>query len=280
MASFLSLFVPLSTIFSIGVLAIIDPSDSEKSSLWRNPNCDDSPTDVMDWVAFRDLITHTPYPYNIESAYGHFQKFRVSQVLDSEAQRCVMGLSNLFYLTCRWTLDSIVEQGRVTGDDADEKGLQQAISQYSVLENYLSAVHPGLLNESKWPLTDLDIIRLRHQLLDTYRLLSLRDRGLQNERFQEHLKIYVYDEEEVPELKKLTIGAMFCGRGQWGMETQIHDFFRASSLRTLDPEEADFFFVPGYAICMLEGNVWTMAQIDDIYIKLVRELPYFKRSRV
>ena len=50
-------------------------------------------------------------------------------------------------------------------------------------------------------------------------------------------------------------------------------------MRTLDPEEADYFLVPGYAICMLEGNIWTMAQIDKIYMDLVRTLPYFRRSR-
>lgn len=96
---------------------------------------------------------------------------------------------------------------------------------------------------------------------------------------QKNLKIYVYDEDEITELRKLTIGALFCSRGQWGMEAQIHDFLRASSLRTLNPEEADWFFVPGYAICMLEGNVWTMEQLDKIYIDLVQSLPYFSRSR-
>ena len=28
---------------------------------------------------------------------------------------------------------------------------------------------------------------------------------------------------------------------------------------------------------MLEGNVWTMDELDQIYINLVKELPYFRR---
>eukprot|EP00392_Amoebophrya_sp_AT5.2_P000171 g171.t1 len=259
------------------VRAILDPSAEEKKQLWGSPNCENAGTENVDWVWFRKEISRIPYPHNIELVIPLFQQFRISHVLDQEAQRCVMGLSTLFYFTCRWTLDSVQDQGRVT-DDTDFRGLQQAISQYSVLENYLSAVHPGLLDSSQWPIFDEDIRRLRQNLLDTYRVLAQQDQALQHG-FHGRLQVYVYDEDEVAELKKLTIGAMFCGRGQWGMETQIHDFFRAASFRTLDPEAADFFYVPGYAICMLEGNIWRMEEIDQIYIELVAKLPYFQRSR-
>ncbi|CAD7934318.1 unnamed protein product [Amoebophrya sp. A25] len=258
--------------------AILDPSAEEKRQLWGSPNCDNAPTDTVDWVAFREEMSRIPYPHNIELVIPLFHQFRISHVLDAEAQKCVMGLSTLFFFTCRWTLDSVRDQGRVE-EDTDWRGLTQAISQYSVLENYLSAVHPGLLDNSLWPIMDSDIRRLRQDLLDTYRTIAQRDVALQDAMWHNRLRIYVYDEEEVPLLKKLTIGAMFCGRGQWGMETQIHDFFRAASFRTLDPYEADFFYVPGYAICMLEGNIWKMEEIDQIYIDLVKALPFFERSR-
>ena len=50
-------------------------------------------------------------------------------------------------------------------------------------------------------------------------------------------------------------------------------------LRTHDPDEADFFFVPAYSICMFEGGFFPMDTLDVKYTEMVRTLPYFKRHR-
>ncbi|CAK9031777.1 Probable glucuronoxylan glucuronosyltransferase F8H (FRA8 homolog) (Protein FRAGILE FIBER 8 homolog) [Durusdinium trenchii] len=100
-------------------------------------------------------------------------------------------------------------------------------------------------------------------------------------------KVYVYDEdllgrrtafEEVPQLKPLLRSQIYCSRGQWGTDVQVHDYFFASDLQTDDPDEADFFFVPGYAICVLEGNLYSLDEVDELYKDLVTALPYFNAS--
>jgi len=94
----------------------------------------------------------------------------------------------------------------------------------------------------------------------------------------EPIRVYVYDVEEVPQLAPLLQSQIYCSRGQWGMDVTIHDFFTTSVCRTQDPTLADFFFVPGYAICVLEGNIFTLDQVDALYKDLVRALPYFNAS--
>mmetsp|Transcript_43312 Transcript_43312/g.111518 ORF Transcript_43312/g.111518 Transcript_43312/m.111518 type:complete len:256 (+) Transcript_43312:68-835(+) len=84
--------------------------------------------------------------------------------------------------------------------------------------------------------------------------------------------------QRVPEVAALTQGASFCGKGQWGMEVHIHEWLLASSHLVHDPEEADFFLVPAYSICMFEGGFFPLAQLDVMYTDMVRGLPYFKRN--
>ena len=62
------------------------------------------------------------------------------------------------------------------------------------------------------------------------------------------------------------------------MDVDFHDFFRLSPMRTLDPEEADFFFVPSYAMCMQVASIFTFDELNDIFIDLIPNLKYFKRT--
>ncbi|CAD7934901.1 unnamed protein product [Amoebophrya sp. A25] len=95
------------------------------------------------------------------------------------------------------------------------------------------------------------------------------------------IKIYVYPVIETPTLfHHLAQAASFCGRGQWASEVHFHDWImQHGSLRTLDPEEADYFFVPGYAICIFESGFLKLPEIDQAYRQLVHELPYFNQGR-
>lgn len=72
-------------------------------------------------------------------------------------------------------------------------------------------------------------------------------------------------------LYSLSQASAFCARGQWGQEVSIHDWLLQSvKHRTRDPAEADFFFVPGYGICMYEANFLPLPQIDTVYRDLVQ----------
>lgn len=90
-------------------------------------------------------------------------------------------------------------------------------------------------------------------------------------------RIYVYD-EEVPGVGELTRAPAFCHFQQWGMDVGFHDFFRASPLRTFDPEEADFFFVPTYACCHQLAGLMDFADLDKAHAELTRHLPHLARA--
>ncbi|CAJ1371649.1 unnamed protein product [Effrenium voratum] len=108
----------------------------------------------------------------------------------------------------------------------------------------------GLINAANWSFNDEQVFVLRKQILRAYRQLEAKkSQDAKNPPF----KVYVYDEEEVPQLKPLLRSQIYCSRGQWGTDVQVHDYFVTSNCQTDDPKEADFFFVPGYAICVLEG---------------------------
>ncbi|KAF4738284.1 hypothetical protein FOZ63_014763, partial [Perkinsus olseni] len=59
------------------------------------------------------------------------------------------------------------------------------------------------------------------------------------------VKVFVYSEGSEG-LDWLTSGADFCRHNQWGMDVTLHDFFTTSGYSTLDPQQADYFLVPGW----------------------------------
>ncbi|CEM14625.1 unnamed protein product [Vitrella brassicaformis CCMP3155] len=92
-----------------------------------------------------------------------------------------------------------------------------------------------------------------------------------------HLRVYVYG-REVDELLQLTGGHSYCSRGQWGADVLLAELLRISHVRTDDPAKADFFFVPAFGICLFEGNVFRVSQLDGIYRQLILKLPYFNQT--
>lgn len=91
------------------------------------------------------------------------------------------------------------------------------------------------------------------------------------------LRVFVYD-ESVPGVGVLTQGPGYCHNRQWGMDVGFHDFLRASPLRTLDPETADFFFVPAYAMCLQVAGILELDSISRSFEALAVGLPYFART--
>lgn len=58
----------------------------------------------------------------------------------------------------------------------------------------------------------------------------------------------------------------------------MHKFLEKADVRTLNPSEADYFFVPAYPKCASDREKKTDEQLNKLYTQLVQALPYFRRS--
>ncbi|KAL5776753.1 hypothetical protein ACOSP7_009679 [Xanthoceras sorbifolium] len=113
------------------------------------------------------------------------------------------------------------------------------------------------------------------------RYLSWPERG-----FGSHLslKIYVYDEDEIDGLDTLMYGislnltAEDCDKGRWGTQVKIHRLLLQSRFRTSNKEEADLFFVPAYVKCIMVMAGMAEEVINQTYVQVISQMPYFKRS--
>ncbi|KAL3638888.1 hypothetical protein CASFOL_016795 [Castilleja foliolosa] len=99
-----------------------------------------------------------------------------------------------------------------------------------------------------------------------------------------NLKIYVYDEDEIEGLKLLMYGregkisADACVKGQWGTQVKIHRLLLQSTYRTIKKEEADLFFVPSYVKCVRMMGGLNDKEINQTYVKVLSQMPYFRLS--
>ncbi|KAK1394479.1 putative beta-1,4-xylosyltransferase IRX10 [Heracleum sosnowskyi] len=98
------------------------------------------------------------------------------------------------------------------------------------------------------------------------------------------LKIYVYDENEIEGLKQLMYGrdgkisVDMCIKGQWATQVKIHKLLLQSRFRTRKKEEADLFFVPTYVKCVRMSGGLTDKEINQTYVKVLSQMPYFRLS--
>ncbi|CAI9291468.1 unnamed protein product [Lactuca saligna] len=98
------------------------------------------------------------------------------------------------------------------------------------------------------------------------------------------LKIYIYDENEIDGLKQLlygrdgTISADSCLKGQWGTQVKIHKLLLKSRFRTHKKAEADLFFVPSYVKCVRMMGGLNDKEINQTYVKVLSQMPYFRLS--
>jgi len=260
---------------------IMDPDEQEKRLAWKYLDCSnlvDERDRRVDWPWFRQHLLQTPYPDNMDAVFTVLNNLGTgsSNHYDEEARVCLMGVPAAFFYLTRFTLDTMERDA--DGRAVDAETVKKATLQYSVFENYISALHPGLINAGNWSFNDQQVFLLRKQILRAYRELEARTLLEDPEASPPPFKVYVYDEEHVPQLKPLLQSQIYCSRGQWGTDVQLHDFFATSNIQTDDPKEADFFFVPGYAICVLEGNLYSLDEVDELYKELVVALPYFNAS--
>ncbi|CAN0928553.1 Probable glucuronosyltransferase Os02g0520750 [Linum grandiflorum] len=98
------------------------------------------------------------------------------------------------------------------------------------------------------------------------------------------VKIYVYEENEIDGLKELMrgrdgkIAAEACVKGQWGTQVKIHKLLLKSRFRTKKKEEADLFFVPTYVKCVRMMGGLTDKEINQTFVRVLSQMPYFRRS--
>eukprot|EP00928_Gymnodinium_smaydae_P096247 TRINITY_DN8458_c0_g1_i2.p1 TRINITY_DN8458_c0_g1~~TRINITY_DN8458_c0_g1_i2.p1 ORF type:complete len:552 (-),score=116.42 TRINITY_DN8458_c0_g1_i2:27-1682(-) len=97
--------------------------------------------------------------------------------------------------------------------------------------------------------------------------------------YNSSIKVYVY---EVPE--NLTHPALECVNGQWGTEVLFHKFFLNGACRTLDPGEADFFYVPVYGTCLwvrgdVDSDETAASRLWDPLVNFLAAQPWFTRRR-
>eukprot|EP00434_Breviolum_minutum_P036115 symbB.v1.2.031987.t1/scaffold3776.1/size50502/2 len=84
------------------------------------------------------------------------------------------------------------------------------------------------------------------------------------------LKIFVYETDFAQK-------PVMCSQGMFADEVFVHKFLQQSACRTEFPEEADVFFVPMYASCVMSKENIFAKEMDSIYTTLVREkLPYLE----
>ncbi|MBA0765042.1 hypothetical protein Gotri_014303, partial [Gossypium trilobum] len=92
------------------------------------------------------------------------------------------------------------------------------------------------------------------------------------------------DENEIDGLKDLlygrdgSISSNACLKGQWGSQVKIHRLLLESRFRTRKKEEADLFFVPAYVKCVRMLGGLNDKEINQTYVKVLSQMPYFRRS--
>ena len=91
-------------------------------------------------------------------------------------------------------------------------------------------------------------------------------------------KIYVYDH-----LDWASTPIVKCAFGMEGVEVLLHRYFLYSKCRTMNPGEADYFFVPFYSFCyqnmhISKGNEG--AELNRLFIEIKNSLPYFSGDSV
>lgn len=240
-------------------------SDEDAERVWNDPNCERTRgSQHVDWDHIRGVLHSTPFPESMSTIGAVVKRLERVADLDREVSVCPFGVIAMLFFFIKFLIE---------GDDPN---IQMARVYFSVLDGFASGMHPSLLDRADWLVKDSRLNALRRSLLNRLRQLPPSAvPALAGAKKQP--MIFVYD-RETPEVRELSQGAAFCGKGQWGMEVHIHEWLLASAHTTKDPDEADFFFVPGYSICMFEGGFISYPNLDETYKRLVQGLPYFSRN--
>eukprot|EP00397_Hematodinium_sp_SG-2012_P032103 GEMP01034149.1.p2 GENE.GEMP01034149.1~~GEMP01034149.1.p2 ORF type:complete len:265 (+),score=39.97 GEMP01034149.1:54-848(+) len=73
-----------------------------------------------------------------------------------------------------------------------------------------------------------------------------------------------------------------CSQGMFASEVFLHRWLLNSECRTMDPDRADFFFVPFYAACVSTKDEKYSAEMDQLYLDIIQRedvAPYLHRKQ-
>lgn len=229
--------------------------------LWNDPNCERTrgSEQSIDWDEVRQKLHNAPVEQSISVVAPIVGSLHGSADLDFESKMCPFGIIAVYFFFVKFLVES-----------SDQK-LGMVLAYMSMLDMASSGVHPHLVDSADWLVKGYRLAALRRAVLRQIR--SSNGVGIE---IAARPKIYTYD-SAIPQIEQLTQGPAFCGKGQWGMEVHIHEWLLASANLVQDPDDADFFFVPAYSICMFEAGFFKMDQLDELYKDLVGGLPYFHR---
>eukprot|EP00439_Symbiodinium_sp_Y106_P006344 s2510_g1.t1 len=118
----------------------------EKRLAWKYLDCSnlvDERDRRVDWPWFRQHLLQTPYPDNMDAVFTVLNNLGTgsSNHYDEEARVCLMGVPAAFFYLTRFTLDTMERDA--DGRAVDAETVKKATLQYSVFENYISALHPA-----------------------------------------------------------------------------------------------------------------------------------------
>ena len=78
----------------------------------------------------------------------------------------------------------------------------------------------------------------------------------------------------------------WCSNGVFSSEIYIHKQLldNVHGVRTFDPEEADFFFIPVYATCLVYRSFSQFPKyrflVEEVLKYIINEFPYWKRKYI
>lgn len=197
------------------------------------------------WTLAREVdraiqVTHVPREFAASLSAAFFAVMR-SEALEEAIEDCALGMAVL-------AIHALPE--------AELRFGMAAAHHYYMLYAQLVRDYGHLRNSAgfSWSLES-------HQSASYPMLLGLQPQtcsGLD-------LKIYVYD-------TPFAQHALGCSQGMFASEVFVHRFLMHSDCRTQDPQDADFFFVPVYAACVMTKNGKSAAEMDAFYKDLLGRL--------
>ncbi|CAK9008449.1 Probable glucuronoxylan glucuronosyltransferase F8H (FRA8 homolog) (Protein FRAGILE FIBER 8 homolog) [Durusdinium trenchii] len=202
------------------------------------------------WTVAREVdkalqLTHVPPQYGLELSNAFFGLER-SGAIPGAIEDCALGMAVL-------VLNALPQ--------AELRFGTRRAKEYYILYEELLRSYGHLWNASgfKWSLKT-------HQSAGYPLILGLRPQSC----FGLDLKIFVYETDFASK-------PVICSQGMFASEVFVHQFLLHSSCHTEDPNEADFFFVPVYAACVMTKEKKLADEMDFFYKELVTEkLRYFQ----
>ena len=163
--------------------------------------------------------------------------------------------------------------------------IQTSLQEKEARDAEIQQLHRRLVSVAEGVESDSTFFSVIEQLPELSEQVFLESLQLKN------LRIYVYDLPSIYNKDQVRRNALNppkiwdpnCTANFYSAEYSLHQFLLKSEYRTLDPEEADFYYVPAYSCCFLINNhPNNLTKMGIFHHKLLNHIrttyPYFNRS--